>query len=611
MSTRSKAAKSPAKARGQKPADPPVHTLDHQVSHLSDDKMASIIASALAGAGGSSALPLHASTSNPATKRKASLRSEPSGGSPVAPAPLQKKTRLTSTLPEDEVIDAFIAEVSPAATGHPVRNKKKTEKALAAEEASPAHSSPTSSTPRARSRFIKLEPSSRDPQGGGDLPSGELGPAFDPLVAPDTPSPAPKRKFPREAICVSSSDESLPEVSNILPSIARTSASPVARRARRAPMPLFVDDEASDGVAAGLSDSGEKSSDLGSFIVGDNVGEYDSDAAVSDSGNHSEASLAARAISRELAEVANSVMQPAIQDPKLQGSYEGLPLLLTPARFIPFGYDHEISDGNPPCAHFSTVGASLAEADFLTLCRGVMFVSAAYFVNFARIDPALLTSKSKRICLIGKGVFCAGVMCGVVTASHLMPSNIITAPGSGINYHRVTIVPFAQELRRDMAMMTQVLGLEDPKASISSLGLSFGSRGQGRSVPQQSGGYSSPRKAPPAFLKNSVMFSTVQSPKKSSSREFFANFGNAVVHFEDAIPVYDGTHNTGKPFGFSDTDFEHIKNWPPWCGKRSEVPEGAVVAVAYSVSYYGADDKILTTNALFVIVLGLPVKTLA
>ncbi|KAG6914909.1 hypothetical protein DXG01_014486 [Tephrocybe rancida] len=235
-----------------------------------------------------------------------------------------------------------------------------------------------------------------------------------------------------------------------------------------------------------------------------------------------------------------------------------------------------------------------------------------------KVNPSPLTNRKKRIALLdSKASFCAGIMYGVATASHLIGDNYVV-PNSGIGQRCVTIAPFFQEIRRDLAMAADVMRPKDPKVSvdpkgsISMLGISFISHGEGRFAGSNvmSLSPSTPRKATPTFLNNSSMFGAVQSPKKASSATFFASTTNTVVDFDANIPVYDGRSKTGDPFHFTGSNFDSLFSRPLYRGRHSEVPEEAVVAVGYSILCFGSDDSFINTNALFIIILGLPKRTI-
>ncbi|KAG6915601.1 hypothetical protein DXG01_010804 [Tephrocybe rancida] len=623
----------------------PVRTLDDKLINLTAAQMQAILASIEAAE--ESPTPQRYSPQKPTPKRKASSWLEPpidlqsAVGSPTLKKKQLGNTLVESTPPPDPsallaVLDAGEIGAEPPRGFRPTfvlvssdrvlrltcafsHTKKKTEKALAAEQEQAAA--------KPRSRVTCLYPERKNP-------SGESRSA----------SPSPVKKEPVEKmahasmISLSSDNDSLPEVSSPL----------VTPPSRNQHISKYIDGEAAYDSPAdedGADEDGEEEKSFDSledFIVRDSEGEdpptpkkgavastpssSDIGAAGPNGRKNSEPTITPAmllcadlvALAEALLPYSDMVMQPLIQDPQLVPSYEGLPHLPNPANFVPYGYDREVACGEPYNVHFTSIAENLGAEDFASLCAGIKFVSYGNFVNLARVDPSLLTNRKKRIALVdSKAPFCAGIMCGVTTASHLIGDNYVV-PSSGIGQRRVTIAPFFQEIRRDLAVAADVMKIKDfkasvdPKGSISTLGILFVSRGEGRFAGSNvtSPSPSTPRKATPAFLKNSSMFGAVQSPKKASSATLFASTTNTVVDFDATIPVYDGCSQSGDPFRFTGSDFDLLFLRPLYRGRPSEVPEEAVVAVGYSISCFGSDDSYINTNALFIIILGLPKRTI-
>ena len=66
-----------------------------------------------------------------------------------------------------------------------------------------------------------------------------------------------------------------------------------------------------------------------------------------------------------------------------------------------------------------------------------------------------------------------GVMLGVVTECFLIEEGVSGAPNASYPVHKVTIVPFAQEMRRDTSVWGEVLGFHVISGATSPLGFSF------------------------------------------------------------------------------------------------------------------------------------------
>ena len=75
------------------------------------------------------------------------------------------------------------------------------------------------------------------------------------------------------------------------------------------------------------------------------------------------------------------------------------------------------------------------------------------------------------------------------------------------------------------------------------------------------------------------------------------------------VPVYDGRPRDDHPaFLFNDSDFSRLSSWPLYReGLVSEVPDGAVVSVGYSLgAFSGISRAVLKSNIQFVILLSAP-----
>ena len=95
-------------------------------------------------------------------------------------------------------------------------------------------------------------------------------------------------------------------------------------------------------------------------------------------------------------------------------------------------------------------------------------------------------------------------------------------------------------------------------------------------------------------------------------REYVLCLGTVhLLTIQISVPVYDGqpgVRHSGRGFDFSEADFASLTRWPHF--PKSEVPTDAAVAVRYTANTYkstgqGTDYVNLSTNILFVVVLGL------
>jgi hypothetical protein len=77
--------------------------------------------------------------------------------------------------------------------------------------------------------------------------------------------------------------------------------------------------------------------------------------------------------------------------------------------------------------------------------------------------------------------------------------------------------------------------------------------------------------------------------------------------FVVAVPIYDGRSKAGRPFSFSDHDFQNLSSFPLYREGNKDLPHNAVVAVGYTLSTYFGERSgmsILSSNIQFVIFLG-------
>lgn len=128
----------------------------------------------------------------------------------------------------------------------------------------------------------------------------------------------------------------------------------------------------------------------------------------------------------------------------------------------------------------------LLNADFRTirnLLAALLFVQHGHYVNFSRMDPSLFELNHRRNIKLRSHIgFCIGLMSGVSTDSHLVSSVQVGPAHSPYKQHRVTIIPFQQEIRRDTSAWGQILGFKVISGTTNSKGFAFVTRGDGKSV---------------------------------------------------------------------------------------------------------------------------------
>lgn len=74
------------------------------------------------------------------------------------------------------------------------------------------------------------------------------------------------------------------------------------------------------------------------------------------------------------------------------------------------------------------------------------------------------------------------------------------------------------------------------------------------------------------------------------------------------VPIYDGRAKAGRPFTFTDKEFQDLSSFPLYKNGSRDLPVDSVVAVGYTLSTYFAERSgmtVLSSNIQFVILLGI------
>jgi hypothetical protein len=130
-----------------------------------------------------------------------------------------------------------------------------------------------------------------------------------------------------------------------------------------------------------------------------------------------------------------------------------------------------------------------------TIMQGLGFTRSGFFVNTACIDPTLLlVDNSRMMRLADTRQLAIGIMLGVITECNIINEFTGGSSSSPYTLRKVTIAPFAQEMRRDTSVWGKVLGFQSIVGQVSALGISFSTRRkseqQGTSLsPMKSAGY--------------------------------------------------------------------------------------------------------------------------
>ncbi|KAH9959883.1 hypothetical protein BGW80DRAFT_1256361 [Lactifluus volemus] len=245
-----------------------------------------------------------------------------------------------------------------------------------------------------------------------------------------------------------------------------------------------------------------------------------------------------------------SVMLVPCPDPVLAKLYEGLPSLL----YVSSGYIClcEVKPFSGPLKSLRTPFAEKCDGIrpevVKTVIRVLQFVQSGPYVNTARVDPSVLCVVGNRLCVAETKSMALCVMTGTVTESFLIDSVETGPPNSPYVVHKVTIVPFEQDLRCDTATWGLLFDFNVIYGTISPSGFGFTTRGEGKGDNWRlSSTSSSPVKGKMSILR------AVSSSLVSVSADIISR------SFDDQIPIYDGRPDIDrKGFGFSDTDFRNL-----------------------------------------------------
>ena len=234
----------------------------------------------------------------------------------------------------------------------------------------------------------------------------------------------------------------------------------------------------------------------------------------------------------------------------------------------------------------------------------------------SRIKPSKLTVDAGRVKLTGTNNLAVGIMLGVVTECALIDDAVIGPSLSPYTVHKVTIIPFAQEMRRDTSVWGQLFDFTVISGAISDMGISFSTRKK--------------MEAPTASPKKTALFKSVatsplySAPSASSSSSSSTSYpaskaftdpgmiqmdkAAAMLTFSASVPIYDGREvGDHKPFRFTDHDFNILHTWRLYKNGRRDLDDRSVVAVGYTLGTYMTQknsSRSLSTNVQFVVLLG-------
>ncbi|KAF8890906.1 hypothetical protein BD779DRAFT_1468999 [Infundibulicybe gibba] len=218
--------------------------------------------------------------------------------------------------------------------------------------------------------------------------------------------------------------------------------------------------------------------------------------------------------------------------------------------------------------------------------------------------PALLGTHTRRVVMANTSINMVGIMLGMLTEWYLYRDHIAGSSNKPYITHKVSIIPLAQEFRRDTTVWGQILKFHNIVAQITEDGLSFHTCPKSSAGPEPTSSPSTPRKPRgDIYVKvSSTLSASASQDGTSSSTPAFYPGSRA---FEDDIPIYDGRGRNGPPFNFTAKNFEDIRTFPLYHGGHADILVGALVAVGYTLNMYGERAQ-LSTNIQFLILLGVP-----
>ncbi|KAG6914978.1 hypothetical protein DXG01_014071 [Tephrocybe rancida] len=309
------------------------------------------------------------------------------------------------------------------------------------------------------------------------------------------------------------------------------------------------------------------------------------------------------------------VMDPSLQDPQLQGMYDNLPHLDHRSFIDSYGYDKNL--GLEPCQTLlvSDLVPHMTSANLQSLLQALMFVKHGYYINPSRTDPALLTSNNRRLALRTGGTYATSLMAGAVTQCELVGDGILAGSSNFDSekyfQHRVSLMPFGQEIVREVAVTFDGLNLP-----------AHGVKGK-RAAVTYDNGYTVPKPAVPSHMEPFKAFKSLRVDAVPCTPSFVERGATkTVLEYDDIVPIYDGRSETGCPFLFQPADFDDLPRWRAYANHRSNIPLTSVVVVGYLASWFTNEkiglnaapkpnvQRFLSTNVLFVIVLNTPSSVL-
>ncbi|KAF8877033.1 hypothetical protein BD779DRAFT_1475393 [Infundibulicybe gibba] len=295
------------------------------------------------------------------------------------------------------------------------------------------------------------------------------------------------------------------------------------------------------------------------------------------------------------------VMVKDLQHPKLYTIYDGLPVLNQFRDVVLFGGRPNVTVER---ADFGVVIQGLPKQSVLIILCALTFTRSDFFVNTARVNPDCLGMDRHKLVIANTTTPAVCIMVGTVSFCELIQGSYTSG---SYTCHRIGIIPFAQEMRRDSSVWGMKLGgWNNIVGPVESGGFAFHSRPKTYTQPVQSP--QTPEK------KKSKMSMMINMNSPSGSRTTTPVNGRGVYlssrSFEDPVPIYDGRGKTTSPFKFTGKDFDRLTTMPLYRKGHEDLPNDAIVAVGYTLNTYishynGGSSEHLSVNVQFVILLAI------
>lgn len=112
--------------------------------------------------------------------------------------------------------------------------------------------------------------------------------------------------------------------------------------------------------------------------------------------------------------------------------------------------------------------------------KALLFVKSGFYVNTARVDPALLVVENSRLRVRDKKLLAVCIMTGTLTESFLVDSSESGPRSAPYSIHKVTIAPLDQDWRRDVSLWGLLFKFDVISGMLTESGFGFATRGEGK-----------------------------------------------------------------------------------------------------------------------------------